>query len=371
MTVEKRGVGLNPHNNPRLTEHLAPICVLMDIPLLLLDEKLCETTRQLYPGLKTLFVEWDQLSPRYLIENFDVFFQSEPWNRERFYQTFRDLEKYYGKSVRNIHCPHGFSDKLYWLAQCVFEDITFVYGDNMLDMFKELDIYHCLNAYIKTGNYRHSYYLQHKDFFDDLVEDQVWSHFSQNKPTILYAPTCNDVDQNSSFLDASPIFENLPSSYNLVVKIHPVLEETNPELLYATIGKYEKRNNIIFVKDLSLVYPLLARSDIYIGDMSSVGYDFLTFNRPMFFLNQKRRDSRTDRNAFLFRCGVEIQPEQYQNIYSIIEQNLPQDQKRYSPIRQQIYTYTFGNTLSFPDLKKSIVESYNSPKTNIPENQLS
>jgi len=371
MTLEeKRGVGLNPHNNSRLTEHLAPICVLLDMPLLLLDEKCCVTAERLYPGLKTLYVHWEELSPEYLIENFDVFFQSEPWNRERFYKTFQELEKKYGKIVRNIHCPHGFSDKLYWLAQCVLEDITLVYGDNMLDMFKEMGLFHCLNAYVKTGNYRYVYYLQHKEHFDRIVEEEVWSKFSQERPTILYAPTCNDVDQNTSFLDANPIFEKLPSSFNLIVKIHPVLEETDPQALYRTMGQYEKNKNIVFVKDLSLVYPILARSDIYVGDMSSVGYDFLTFNRPMFFLNQKKRDSKKDRNLFLFRCGVEVQPEQYSEIYSIIESALPFDAERFSRIRKEVYQYTFGDLVPFPELKKAILQSYKSPKKAIPENLL-
>ena len=360
--AEKKAVGLNPNTYIALTDHLAPLCVLLDIPLLLTDEKHCSVVQQLYPGIKTLLIEWGDFTPDYLINNFDVLLQSEQWPRDRFYAGFAQLEQHYGKTMRNVHCPHGFSDKIFWLEQCVFEDITLVYGNNMLDMFKERGLLSHLNAYVPCGNYRYSYYLQHQAFFDRLMDQKIGQFFSEKKTTILYAPTRNDIEENSSFFDSDCIYNDLPDEYNLIVKLHPSLEELDAPEIYKLLGRHSNKKNILFITDMPLVYPLLAKSDIYIGDSSSVGYDFLKFNRPMFFLNQRKRDTQMDRNAFLTRCGVEIKPEEYRNLYSIIASSLPYDRERFFETRQTVYRYTFGDPLSDEELRTSIIKSYDSNK---------
>lgn len=106
----------------------------------------------------------------------------------------------------------------------------------------------------------------------------------------------------------------------------------------------------------------MAKTDIYLGDRSSIGYDFLAFDRPMFFMNQLKRDAKTDRNLFLFRCGVEIMPEQYSKLFQLLEKHLPVDKERYGTIRSEVYHYTFGDEIPFDELKKSITKSFSSPK---------
>ncbi|MBA3722648.1 MAG: CDP-glycerol glycerophosphotransferase family protein [Parachlamydiaceae bacterium] len=358
----KKGVGLNPNNHNHFSDHLIPICVLMDMPYLVTDENYCREIQNLYPDVQPLLVEWQDVTPQYLVENFDVLYQSEYWHRLNFYSSFAALEKKYQKVMRNVHCPHGFSDKIFWFRHAVTEDILLTYGDNMFDMFKELGIEHQLNAYVRTGNYRYQYYLNNQSFFDKIVEDRIWGRFSKKQPTILYAPTCNDEEQNTTFLEADYIYENLPSNYNLIVKIHPALEETDAPAIYRTIGKYEKKGNIIFIKDFPLIYPILARTDIYLGDKSSIGYDFLAFNRPMFFLNQYKQQISNNRNIFLYRCGVEVMPEDYVNLYKIIDKNLSIDANKFTQIRSEMYKYTFGEPVPSKELKKAIIQSYDSSR---------
>jgi hypothetical protein len=361
LPFEKSCIGLNPNTYPHLTEHLAPLCVCLEMPLLLTDEKHAEEAERLYPQLNILLKEWQDITPQFLIENYDLFFQSEPWNRHEFYAKFRGLEDYYQKEVRNVHCPHGFSDKVFWLEKCVLEDIVLIYGKNMLDLFEELGIAHQLNAYAMTGNYRLQYYRQHQSHFESIAADRVFSLFEKEQPLILYAPTCHDQDHTTSLMHAEKIFSALPDGYNLLVKIHPAFAETDGPILYYLMGKYEKKGNIVFLEDFPLIYPLLANADYYVGDMSSIGYDFLTFNKPMFFLNQRKRDSKIDRNTFLYRCGVEILPEDYENLYRIMEQELPHDNERYEGIRKQVYSYTFDE-VPFNDLKSRILEAAQQPK---------
>jgi len=356
---ERKAIALNVNNYPHFTDHLGTLSVIMGIPLLFTDETKRLEAQRMYPGLETLCAEWDSLTPQNLIENYDVLFQTQPLDL-KFRELFRPLEKQYRKTIRNVHCPHGFSDKVIWFQYCVDEDITLVYGQSMLDMFKELGIANRLKTYVRTGNYRYSYYLQHQSFFDQLIETEILSSFSEKKPLILYAPTNNDQQHSTSFLESTPLFENFPSEYNLLVKLHPTLEDTDPAAVYQMMAKYEKKGSIRFIKDLPLVFPLLARTDIYIGDMSSIGYDFLVFNRPQYFLNRLKPDPKLNRNLALYRCGVEVTPDRYQELFSIIEKTLPKDKERFSEVREATYHYAFGDPIPFPEIKANIITAYDS-----------
>lgn len=362
MESELKGVGLNIHTLIHWTDHLAPICVAMGIPLLLTDEKHAHEAQSLYPALQVLLIDLADVGLQYLVQNFDVFFQSQFWPRHDFYRQCRQWEELYQKTVRNVHCPHGFSDKVFWHEKSAWEDILLVYGDNMFDLLKVAGVYEHLQTTVRTGNYRYLYYRQHQAFFDRLVEEQIWSQLDSSKRTILYAPTHNEFENFTSFFQAHELLEKLPADYNLIVKLHPHLEVTDAPRLYSLMGKYDDRSNVIFIKDFPLVYPILARSDIYVGDMSSVGYDFLAFNRPMFFLNQLQLDASQDRNLFLYRCGFEIKPENYKNFYQLLDSQLPFDKERYGAIRQEVYRYTFGEEISFAELKKNITQACLSPR---------
>src|SRR5262249_34231107 len=141
-------------------------------------------------------------------------------------------------------------------------------------------------------------------------------------PIILYAPTWMDLEESSTFFDTYQyLLGNLPADYNMIVKLHPRLELDDTVNYYHIVGKYESKPNILFLKDFPLVYPLLAHTDLYIGDMSSVGYDFLPFNKPMFFLNKQKRDIHHDRSSYLFRCGVSLLPDRFAQIYDVIAKN--------------------------------------------------
>ena len=132
----------------------------------------------------------------------------------------------------------------------------------------------------------------------------------------------------------------------------------NEEKNRRMIEKYEMNDRVSFILDFPPIFPLLAISDIYIGDFSSIGYDFLGFNKPMFFLNQPKRDPKTDPGLYLYQCGIEIRPDEYPTIYDIIKKSLPQDSFLFGKIRKEIDEYTFGPRKSEELLKKEIEQCY-------------
>lgn len=362
--MEKKGVGLNPSSQIHYTDHLAPICILMGIPLLFIDELDYSLGQKYYPGLQAQKIAYEELTPEYLIKNYDVFFMSDLWDRVTFHEKFGPLEKKYHKTLRHVHIPHGFSDKGFYLRKTANEDIPLLYGQNMIDMLKYFDVFQNLQSYVIVGNFRYTYFKKHLNFFNNVVEKEVLSHFKKRAPLILYAPTWQDFEDSTTFYQASStLIDNLPSDYNMIIKLHPRLELDDTATYYHILGKYEEKPNVLFIKDMPLVYPLLAHTSIYIGDMSSVGYDFLPFNKPMFFLNKQKRDAQTDRGLYLFRCGVEILPEQYAEIYKIMEKSLPTDREKFGAIRSEVYEYTFGKERPFEEIKQEIINAYSTPLT--------
>lgn len=360
--MEKKAVGINPQSQIHYTDHLAVICILMDIPLIFIDSVDENLAKHYYPDLKTEIVDYRNLSPEYLITHYEVLFMSDLWDKKIFHEKFGDLEKKNKKILRQVHCPHGFSDKGFYLKKCANEDICLLYGQNMIDQLKYHEVFQDLSYYVITGNYRYTYYKQNQKFYHALIEKEVLSHFTKKQPLILYAPTWLDLEESTTFFEAySYILENLPDHYNLIVKLHPRLELDDTSMYYHIIGKFENQPNILFLKNFPLVYPLLASTDIYLGDMSSIGYDFLPFNKPMFFLNKQKRNPQTDRGLYLFRCGIEIKPDAYPLIYKFIDFHLKEDQQRFGAIRQEVYQYTFGKEKTFSEIKSEIIKIYNQP----------
>lgn len=347
-------------------DHLAPIAAIMDIPLLFLNQSDTDLCKSIYPDIQIDTPEYNEFNAEEIIRSFDVLFLSDLWPQAKFEQAFGDLEKEYNKRIRHVFCPHGYSDKCFYFKECIYEDIVLVYGQNMLDLLKECQVGHLLKDHVITGNYRYQYYLKHKIHFDRLVEERFLANFAKKQRTILYAPTWMDSEESSTFFDSCEvILDALPDSYNMIVKLHPRLEmHSCPEMdcagvYHYLIGKYSHKTNVVFVEYFPLVFPLLSASDAYLGDTSSVGYDFLAFNRPLFFLNKFRRDPLTDRSAFLFRAGVNILPENYVNLFTIIDDYFNRDQPEDIKRRKELWNYTFGPERSFEAIKNDIEKILN------------
>lgn len=362
LTWDKKGVALNPQSQIHYMDHLAVISILMDIPLLLVDEECDLLARRYYPGLKTLFKEYGEFNPDYLMQNYDVSFMSDLWDRRTMKSKFAPLEERYKKTWRNVHCPHGFSDKGYYLCKAAMEDIVLLYGNNMIDQMKYYGVWENFHRYVICGNYRHSFYKQHKSFYDTIFKQEIQSRFDKERPLVLYAPTWVDSEQSSSFFEAgSAILDALPGDYNIIVKLHERLELDDVVNYHKILGKHESKSNVLFLSHFPLVFPLLAHADFYIGDMSSVGYDFLAFDKPLFLLNKQNRQSQDERSGLLFHCATEIKPDQHSEIFKIIEKSIKNDAERLSALRRQMWEYTFGAERSFAEIKADIINACSAP----------
>lgn len=320
-----------------LLDHLGVLCGLLDIPLLVTDEKTFAHSQRYYPHTKVSLLSALDLSYEYLASHFDLLFTSDKQWTDSLYPLFQAL---FRKEMRFVYCPHGNSDKGHSLtphSAHPFYDLHLVYGNHMSDHLKNTGASQQIRRQIETGNFRYSFYRNQKAFYDALAEEEIFSSLDPSKKNILYAPTWQDGENASSFFEACPLLiEQLPDSFNLLIKLHPLLAERNPGETHQILAQYENHRDVTFIDSFPPIYPLLARSDIYIGDFSSIGYDFLAFDKPLFFLKNANKESP------LRKCGMEIPPSEKNSIYDFLLTHLADNQTYFSPIRQRTYHYVFG-----------------------------
>lgn len=319
-------------------DHLAPLCELLDIPLLVTEREHLELAQLFYPMIDCRYISLEKLTLEYIANHFDVIFTcGKFWATELKPQ----IQMIYGKDIEIVHCPHGYSDKESMLGKTVKQDLCLAYAPKMSATLETEKI-----AY--TGNVRLWFYQKHQKHFATIVEEGIASKLDKKKKTVLYAPTWETKATPTSFFsDTGALIETLSHSYNLLIKLHPLLEENHPAHFYAILGKYEKQAH--FIVKFPPIYPLLEKSDIYLGDFSSIGYDFLYFNRPMYFLKK---------GGILEKCGK----------YFSTRESINEDQKDLREMRQKTYFETFGESCDPQKVRKNIfrlIQSGGRTKTSV------
>ena len=330
-------------------DHLAPISHKLNIPMIVNDEEIESLIHNHYPKVKVIYKHSIDLG-FYMTQNFEIVYTCLP--DPLFRQLCFVAELILGKTLFNIWSPHGQSDKGHvgcYIESLAKESFALVYGKKMTDFLIEKGSFDQLIGTITTGNYRLKYYMENQSFYRKKLKERLC--FNDNK-TILYAPTWKDNEGSYSFDRViKDIITMVPNHFNLLIKPHPNMfqsGELNPFLL----SQLPTKENVAFLSHFPPIYPLLDFADVYLGDMSSIGYDFLSFKKPMFFFNVDRRDPSKDKGLYLTQCGVLIEPKDHKNIFSIIED------KMFSPfekIQTAVYDQVFGEE---EDFKQKIIEAY-------------
>lgn len=342
-----------PHSHH--LDHLGPLSQALGIPLYLTDEEILAQALAFYPSIEARLCSPIEVSVSLLQDNEALFScLSKPLIDELFFFAEHSLRK----KIIPVWCPHGNSDKGHksgFMRYLREERAALVYGPKMLEFIKEAGALETLRAYVMTGNYRLEDYRANQVFYDRLAESHIHRKLPVTGRTFLFAPTWKDSEGFSSFEEAcETLIKTLPPMTNLIVKLHPntfLQEEWKIEKLR---DKYGGNPHILFLDRYPHMYSLLSLCNLYIGDMSSIGYDFLTFDRPMVFLNQQGLDKAKDPSAFLFRCGIVLSPKDYPRLYTLIKDELPYDHQIFSSVRQEVYAQTFGETKTVDTLRSEV-----------------
>lgn len=322
--MKRAAIHLNTSDH--LLDHIAPLCSQLKMPLFIAQEP--SIARHYYPQIEIHHApDFEREWPEF-VQKYDTIFQCGYWSFA-FKQMIRDL---YQKDVHLVFCPHGQSDKTAHLGPYQEQEIILLYGPLMKDMLTELGLYPPHQQKIIIGNYRLAFYLSHKNFYDDLAEREIFSKFKKKQRTVLYAPTWQDAENSSSFFSLTRrLVESASDHWNWIIKPHPLLEDRHPGSYYRMLKIIQNRPNICLLEHFPPIYPLLNRTDIYVGDASSIGYDFLYFERPMFF-------AKTTKISRLMQCGEMLDPD---SPMQSIEELLP-GMGRLIPKQRALYRYAFS-----------------------------
>ncbi len=133
--------------------------------------------------------------------------------------------------------------------------------------------------------------------------------FRNGKRTVIYCPTWRKGGLSSidRFLDDTGPINALARKYNLIVKPHPNLfNDQRPFFSPGIIARLEQQTGITVVRSGN-VMPWFSQADLYVGDISASGYEWLYFDRPMVFLNPQPGSFCVGRDidapTYLWQCG--------------------------------------------------------------------
>lgn len=334
-------------------DHLIPLCHLFNAPLLLDSSFSYQLAERYYPPTRLILVKHEEYLP--CLSNFHLFFASDKYSSYTL-QTLYDLIA--NKNLYFFYCPHGNSDKGFihkTMNQLDFHNLSLIYGEQMRQRIYHMDLYSQIHALVTMGNLRKRFYQKHKNFFTLIIKNDLKLP-RKSRYTFLYAPSWQDAEHSTSFFTICKyLIKHIPSSDHLIIKIHPLLLTYNLGYVTHICEKYKDKKNVQFVQENPLIYPLLEYIDIYLGDVSSVGYDFLFFNRPMFFFDVRIRPPNESKT--LFRCGIEVPLQYFKNPYFFIFSKLEENRKK-SGIRKEIYNFVFDKDPTDYELKQNIIKAY-------------
>ena len=297
-------LALNTKEDDHLLDHIAPLADLLKCPLLITEEFCYEIAKKFYPQVELHYVPDLEFRLGEIATHYDTLFECKYW-QPHLKELFKTL---YQKEMRLVFCPHGQSDKGYsspLLEPYASQDFVLVYGPLMLKMLEEMNIQ--VPEYQMIGNYRLLFYQKHRTFYDSFLPE-----LDRKKLTVLYAPTWEDLEDSSSFFQwGEKVLSGLHEHCNLLIKPHPLLKQRRPAE-YEKISFQMNKRGALLLEEFPPVYPVLSLVDVYLGDASSIGYDFLFFEKPMHFFPPRalRR---------LHSCGSIVDP--HRDLYEQIQKD--------------------------------------------------
>ncbi len=309
-------------------DHIAPFCDILGIPLVCTDIGIDLLAKQTYPNLEVKHVDLNQLASA-IVPDIDVIYSCLP--TQLLEPIFSFEERKLRKKLLFAWLPHGNSDKDN-LEALLTEKYLLIYGKQMKDILTRKEVLKKVE-YTTIGNFRKSYYLANKDALDQTVLPHIT--FKKKGPkTILYAPTWGNQQLNEN---SYALFSNFPDNYNLIVKFHPNTLYTG--FAIALKEAFFDKPNIKFIDDIAPIYPLLTHADIYVGDHSSIAYDFLSLNKPLYFFAHGKTP--------IHHTGIITTPE---NLIHEIENN----EDHHEEARKTLNEYAFEPTPPLETLPSTI-----------------
>lgn len=176
--------------------------------------------------------------------------------------------------------------------------------------------------------------------FDGIARTGVAAR--AGRPTLIYCPTWRKggISSLERFLDHPEVVARLAERYDILVKPHPnILNPDRPFYDASLVERLERLPGTTLIR-AGNVMPWQARADLFLGDISAAGYEWLYFGRPMVFLNPQpgRLRPSTDAHAltYLWQCGAVC--DDPRELPRLVERALAED--RHAEARETVLHYS-------------------------------
>jgi hypothetical protein len=244
---------------------------------------------------------------------------------------FRDLP-----GIKHIQVFHGISDKNYDFHTEVLEyDLFFIPGFEAYERYRRKGLLNKGTGFLVGCPKLDRVFqgvLKREEILEQLGLDPL-------RKTILYAPTWVDSGYSSSWKKfRHALLQNKPDGINLIVKLHPNLKKYRTQEVEAFKAKIGHFKDARFFDSLPDVVPLMAASDILVGDISSVTREYLVFRRPFVFLSNRPKWLWKRSKIVLWECGRVVRNPK--KLWRAIQKTLKEPNRYMEKINRQ-YERTF------------------------------
>ena len=320
MHLNKRHLAVLSGFMPHHLDHLAPFACMMRCPLWVDDHEIGQMVKKYYPGIEVIEKNFDLEEASKIADILVVTTKQGPIELKSMYQALGN------KYIKIAYLPHGQSDKGLSnpsLRSIQNADIAYIYGALQHQRLEYFGSIKTIGEIRYTGNFRFDYYQKYTKKLDEITNKEIFSKLDPKRQTLIYAPTWSS-DGFSKYTEE--LIQKM-NGYNLIIKLHPLIEKKFP----AQATYFEKFNetqpHCVVTSTFPLVYPILSKIDLYIGDESAMGYDMLAFDKPMYFL--------TSTVSPLCSCGLRVDSVQ------MLREKLTISQNKLTTIRKAFYEKAF------------------------------
>jgi len=248
---------------------------------------------------------------------------------------FRDIP-----NLKHVQVFHGLSDKSYNYKKNVLEyDLFFIPSPDAYERYKNKGILK-RNTGIMIG-----YPKLDRVFRGEFFKKEEVKKLGLNPelPVVLYAPTWQDKAFNSSWKKFHrTIIWDRPKELNLIVKLHPNITRYRKEEVDKCKEKAKNLSDTVILDLIPDIVPVMAASDLLLGDVSSVTREWLAFKKPFVFLSNKPKWLWNRRKITLWDCGEVVK--NTKNLWNTVFRALENPDKYLNNIEKHFY-----NTFYKPD----------------------
>jgi CDP-glycerol glycerophosphotransferase (TagB/SpsB family) len=201
---------------------------------------------------------------------------------------------------------------------------------------------------ILTGNYRLLYYKLHRKHYQKKIE-KCFGEIPNNMRSVLFTPTWDDVEHlGTNMKEINTLIKHLPDNYFLILQLHPNTQRQHPIQYEQLKNLADKRPNL-YISEMTTIYPLLDFIDVVLTDYSSIVYDAIALEKPIFAL-KKHQEAYTHS-----ACHV-ISMRDIHLTFHTIDASLSSADLTQWRAKKAIASQAFGHELSQQVLKKNILK---------------